>query len=86
MTKEQRKEIENFIKKDTNTMTFPQAQAIAQTILENHDMLKELTGSKQREVPEEPIRVYAPKGMGNPKEIAKRVKKSLWEIGKRRGW
>lgn len=44
MTENQRKEIENFIKQETSIMTAQQAQAIAQTILENHDMLKELTG------------------------------------------
>lgn len=44
MTEKQRKEIENFIQLETKIMTVQQAQAIAQAILENHDMLEELTG------------------------------------------
>ena len=43
MTEKQRKEIENFIQRETKIMTVQQAQAIAQAILENHDMLEELT-------------------------------------------
>ncbi len=43
MTEKQRKEIENFIQWETKIMTVQQAQAIAQAILENHDMLEELT-------------------------------------------
>lgn len=47
MTEEQRKEIENFIQHEDKIMTIQQAQAIAQAILENHDMLKELTGKRK---------------------------------------
>ena len=77
VTEKQREEIENFIKNKKKIMTIQQAQAIAQTILENHDMLKELIGSKQQEAQIQPIGIPLTMAMDSPEEIAKKARRAM---------
>lgn len=82
MTEKQRKEIENFIQWETKIMTVQQAQAIAQAILENHDMLEELTG-KGKPLFEITGMAVAMAEPITPDE-AKKVAKSTRELARRR--
>ena len=77
VTEKQRKEIENFIKNEGKIMTIQQAQAIAQAILENYDMLKELTGSKQQGAQIQPIGIPLTMAMDSPEEIAKKTRRAM---------